>query len=69
MHMSVKARYVWIGPMVLVASWLAVRSLAAFPAEEIDDPQPSLATPSSVIADPALSALIARFAFQAREQN
>jgi hypothetical protein len=55
--------------MVLVASWLAVRSLAAFPAEEIDDPQLSLATPSPVIADPALSALIARFAVQAREQN
>ena len=68
MPMSVKTRHVWIVPAVLVASWLAVRSLAAFPANELEDPQLSPAATAHEIADPALTALISRFAAQARSQ-
>jgi DNA-binding transcriptional LysR family regulator len=67
--MSVKARYIWIIPAALVASWLTVRSLAAFPAYELEDPQLSMASASNEIADPALTTLISRFAAQARERN
>jgi DNA-binding transcriptional LysR family regulator len=67
MPMSAKARYVWIVPTVLVASWLAVRSLAAYPAYE-DEPQLSLVS-SREIADPALKGLIAHFAAEARGQR
>jgi DNA-binding transcriptional LysR family regulator len=66
--MSVKARYVWIVPAVLVASWLAVRSLAAYPAYEMEDPQLTLVS-SQEIADPALRGLISHFAAEAREQR
>jgi hypothetical protein len=66
--MSVKARYVWIVPAVLVASWLAVRSLAAYPAYEMEDPQLTLVS-SQEIADPALKGLIAHFAADARGQR
>jgi hypothetical protein len=68
MPMSVKARYVWIVPTVLVASWLAVRSLAATPAYELDDPQLTLAS-AHEMHDPALTGLISHFAAQARGQN
>ena len=66
--MSVKARYVWIVPAALVASWLAVRSLAAYPAYELEDPQLSLVSVHE-IADPALTGLISHFAAQARGQH
>ncbi len=66
--MSVKARYVWIVPAVLVASWLAVRSLAAYPAYEMEDPQLTLVS-SQEIADPALTGLISHFAAEARGQR
>jgi DNA-binding transcriptional LysR family regulator len=66
--MSVKARYVWIVPAVLVASWLAVRSLAAYPAYELEDPELSMIS-AHEIADPALTGLIRHFAAQARGQN
>jgi len=66
--MSVKARYVWIIPAALVASWLAVRSLAAYPAYEMEDPQLSMVS-AREIADPALTGLISHFAAQARGQR
>jgi hypothetical protein len=66
--MSVKARYIWIVPTVLVASWLAVRSLAATPAYELEDPQLALAS-AHEIADPALTGLIRHFAADARRRN
>lgn len=68
MPMSVKARYVWIIPAVLLASWLAVRSLAAYPAYEMEDPQLSMVS-AREIADPALTGLIRHFADQARGQR
>jgi hypothetical protein len=67
--MSVQARRIWIVPVVLVASWLAVRSLAAFPSYELDDPQPPLASAGHEISDPALAGLIARFAAQPGRRN
>jgi hypothetical protein len=67
--MSVKAHYIWILPAALVASWLAVRSLAAFPAPELEDPELTMASATNEIADPALTALISRFAAAARSQN
>jgi DNA-binding transcriptional LysR family regulator len=66
--MSAKARYVWIVPAVLVASWLAVRSLAAYPAYELEDPELSMVSAHELV-DPALTGLIRHFAAQAREQN
>ena len=54
-------------PVVFVATWLAVRTLAANPAFGLDDPQ--LATGSHEIADPALAGLISRFAARARGQD
>jgi DNA-binding transcriptional LysR family regulator len=68
MFMSVKARYVWIVPAALVASWLAVRSLAANPAYE-EEPPLSLVSSTHEIADPALKGLIAHFAAEARRRN
>ena len=70
--MSVKARYVWIIPAVLLASWLAVRSLAAYPAYEMEDPQLSMVSmrvSAREIADPALRGLISHFAAEARGQR
>jgi hypothetical protein len=64
--MSATKRTLWIIPAALVASWLAVRSLAALPAIELDDPQPSFAFEGHAIVDPSLARLIGRFAAQAR---
>jgi hypothetical protein len=62
--MSVRTRPFWIIPAVMMASWLAVRSLAAVPAaRDLDDP-PRAA--SAQITDPALASLIAGFAAGAR---
>jgi hypothetical protein len=66
--MSVKARHMWIVPTVLVASWLAVRSLAANPAYEMEDPQLAMASAREV-ADPALTGLIRHFAEDAQRQH
>ena len=67
--MSVTKRILWIVPAVLVASWLAVRSMAALPAPErepdLGDPPPLTSTGEG-IHDPALARLIARFAAEAR---
>jgi len=68
MTMSVKARYVWIVPAALVASWLAVRSLAANPAYEMDEPQLSMVSAHEIV-DPALKGLISHFAAEARGRN
>ena len=57
------ARLLWIIPAVLLASWVAVRSLAAQSHVELDDPQPRASTK---FADPALAQLISGFASQAR---
>jgi hypothetical protein len=70
--MSVTKRVLWIVPAVLVASWLAVRSMAALPAP---DPQPDLGDPPPLtwtgqnVDDPALARLIARFAAEARARS
>ncbi len=66
--MSVKARYFLIVPAVLIACWLAGRSLAAFPVHELEDPQPALAA-AGEIPDPALTTLISRFAAEALGRN
>jgi hypothetical protein len=67
--MSVNKRTLWIVPAALVASWLAVRSLAALPALELDDPQPSFALAGHAIVDPSLARLIGRFAAEARDRE
>jgi hypothetical protein len=74
--MSVNARLLWIIP-ALVASWFAVRSLAASPAREtqqqraplsgLSDPPVPLATLSSrEVRDPGLARFIGGLAAQAR---
>jgi hypothetical protein len=63
--MSVKSRILWILPPVLVASWLAVGSLAAPPAYGLEEDPPLAAAPSQ-IADPVLAEMISRFARDAR---
>jgi hypothetical protein len=62
--MSAKARILWVLPPVLLASWLAVRSLAALPAYGLEDPP--LADAPSQIADPVVAEMISRFARDAR---
>jgi hypothetical protein len=73
--MSAKARVFWLIPAVLVASWLAVRSLAASPARDqqthgawgaLNDPPVPLASLSREVRDPALTRFISGFAAQAR---
>ena len=70
--MSAKARHLWVIPALLVASWLAVRSLAASPArhqdrrEGLGDPPVPFASLSRELPDPALSRLIGGFAAEAR---
>jgi hypothetical protein len=61
--MSARARLLWIVPTFLLASWLAVRSLAAESHHEIGEPQPQA---SLEIRDPALAQLISGFASQLR---
>jgi hypothetical protein len=69
--MSAKARLLWIIPALLVASWLAVRSLAASPAQRdqrdgLGDPPVPFASLSREVHDPALARVIGGFAAQAR---
>ncbi len=64
--MSAKPRILWIVPAAVLASWLAVRSLAAFPAYGLEDPPISAATAMPKIADPVLAEMISRFAVEAR---
>ena len=70
--MSFTKRLLWIVPALLVASWLAVRSMAAMPAptreSDLGDPPP-LTSGGHAIKDPALSRLIARFAREARARS
>ena len=71
--MSARNRLLWIIPTLLVASWLAVRSLAASPAhdrnpgnrEALGDPPVPLASLSRELRDPALSRFIRDRAVQA----
>lgn len=61
--MSVNARLLWIIPALIVASWLAVRSLAASPAptrpdREMGDPPVPFASLSREVRDPALQRFI-----------
>ncbi len=62
--MSAKTRIIWIVPAVVLASWMAVRSLAALPAYGLEDPPMVTSTPK--IADPVLAEMISRFAVEAR---
>ena len=69
--MSATARLLWIIPALLVASWLAVRSLAASPArphDEMGDPPVPFASlaRSREVRDPALTRFIGAFAAAAR---
>ena len=72
--MSAHARLLWIIPALLVASWLAVRSLAASPARidqprqgEIGDPPVPFASLSRELPDPALARYIGGLAADARK--
>jgi len=72
--MSAKARLLWIIPALLVASWLAVRSLAATPARtdqprpgEMGDPPVPFASLTRGLRDPALSRYIGGLAETARK--
>jgi hypothetical protein len=70
--MSVKRRVPFMIPAVLLAaSWMAVRSMAAAPTSGLDDDPPlAVASASSLeIPDPILGELIARFATQARARH
>lgn len=68
--MSAKMRILWIYPAIVVASWLAVRSLGASPEQTApaDDPPAPLtelrAAPE--VKDLSLARLIGRFAMAAR---
>jgi hypothetical protein len=65
--MSATTRLLWIVPAFLLASWLAVRSLAAETHVDLGEPQPRAA--GSEIRDPALAQLISDFAARARRVN
>jgi len=65
--MSAKSRILWVLPPVLLASWLAVRSLAALPAYGLEDPP--LAEAPSQIPDPVVAEMISRFARDARHTH
>jgi hypothetical protein len=72
--MSAKLRSVWILPAIVVASWLAVRSLAASPGQGLDDPPAPLASAQTAhahidVRDPGLERLIKRFAAVARART
>jgi hypothetical protein len=70
--MSVKSRIIWIYPAILVASWLAMRTLAASPEQGLDDPPAPLASarPQGLeIRDAALERLIGHFAAAARSSR
>ena len=54
-----KARILWIFPVVLLASWVAVRGLAA-------SPDASASASNAEVADPSLRRLIGGFADAAR---
>jgi hypothetical protein len=75
MSSKVRTRASGIGLFLITftASWLAVRSLAASPEPELDDPPLSLTTAAetapSEVQDPTLSRLIARFATAARRSR
>jgi len=59
-----------IPAVVLAASWMAVRSMAAAPTSGLDDDPPlAVASASLEIPDPILGELIARFATQARARR
>ena len=73
--MSAKARLFWIVPALLVASWLAVQSLAASPARDrqnqgnrdtLGDPPVPFASLSRELRDPALTRYIGSLAAEAR---
>ena len=65
--MSVKHRMLFTVPVVVEASWIAVRSMAASPARGLDeDPPLALASTSPEFPDPALAELISQFAAEAR---
>jgi len=71
--MSAKGRLFWSIPALLVASWIAVRSLAASPVRndqlrrsDIGDPPVPFASLSRELRDPALSRYIGGLASEAR---
>jgi len=69
--MSAKRRLLFMIPAVLLAaSWMAVRSMAAAPTSGLDeDPPVAVASAQLEIPDPVLGELIARFAAQARARR
>lgn len=70
--MSARTRFFLILPAMLIASWLAIRSPAADTTRDPDDPPLSAAHIAATIGevdDPALAALIARFAAEARARD
>jgi len=72
MSVTVKARLLWVLPLVMVGSWMAVRTLAASPALLVSSRAGSarvvVAAAAPQVSDPALARLINRFAAAARNQ-
>jgi hypothetical protein len=64
--MSATSRLLWIIPATMLASWLAVRSLAAESRLELGDPLPRA---SYEVRDPALAQLISELASRTRRVN
>jgi len=56
--MSLKIRVLWVLPVLVAGSWLAVRSLAASPAEPLDDPPLLSSRPGPELRDQALARLV-----------
>jgi hypothetical protein len=69
--MSAKRRVLFMVPaVVLAASWMAVRSMAAAPTRGLDeDPPLQVASASTEIPDPVLGHLISQFAAEARARR
>jgi hypothetical protein len=67
--MSFKIRVLWVLPVLVAGSWLAVRSLAASPAEPLDDPPLASSRPAPELHDPALARFIAEQAARLRGER
>jgi hypothetical protein len=67
--MSVTSRTIWILGSAIALSWLSLRSLAAAPEPVMDDPPLAVVCRQGEVADASLTAVISRFADQARSAH